>query len=177
MIFKLLGTLLLLGAGGYISLALNRFERRRLAVLDGYISLLRYIKGQIECYAMPLPDILARADPGMIAACLGVDPTAFAEAAFAEAALAEAAREEITPLPALVRESRLYLEPESERLLTALSGELGAGFRAEQVARCDYYLEALVGQRSKLADALPARLRVGSTICMCCAVAATILLW
>ena len=61
--------------------------------------------------------------------------------------------------------------------LTALSGELGAGFRAEQVARCDYYLEALVGQRSKLADALPARLRVGSTICMCCAVAATILLW
>ena len=59
--YKLLGTLILLGAGGYVSLAMNRFERRRLSVLDGYLSLIQYIKGQIDCYAMPLTDILARA--------------------------------------------------------------------------------------------------------------------
>ena len=168
MIYKLLGTLLLLGAGGYVSLAVNRFERRRLSVLDGYVSLIQYIKGQIDCYAMPLTDILARADPALIAACLGLD---------APRAVQSAPWEEIIPLPTLIHESRLYLEPESERLLTTFTGELGAVFRAEQVARCDYYLEALTRQRSKLAEALPARLRVGSTLCMCCAVAVTILLW
>lgn len=165
--YKLLGTLILLGAGGYVSLAMNRFERRRLSVLDGYLSLIQYIKGQIDCYAMPLTDILARADPSLIAACLGLDGPRGSEPAGGG----------MLPLPSLVSESRLYLEPESERLLTAFTGELGNTFRAEQVARCDYYLEALTRQRGKLADTLPARLRVGSTLCMCCAAAATILLW
>jgi hypothetical protein len=52
----------LLFAGGYASIAMNRMEHRRLAVLDGYIALLRYIKGQINCYAMPIGDILAAAE-------------------------------------------------------------------------------------------------------------------
>ena len=73
MIYKVIGTVILLLAGGYISAAMTRFERRRLRVLDGYISLIYYIKGQIDCYAMPLSDILARADPAVIAACLGLD--------------------------------------------------------------------------------------------------------
>ena len=54
MIYKVIGTVILLLAGGYISAAMTRFERRRLRVLDGYISLIYYIKGQIDCYAMPV---------------------------------------------------------------------------------------------------------------------------
>ena len=66
-IYKLLGSLVLLFAGGYVSIAITRFERRRLRVLDGYISLIYYIKGQIDCYAMPLSDIMASADPTVLA--------------------------------------------------------------------------------------------------------------
>ena len=162
---KLIGSLILLFAGGYVSLAITRFERRRLRVLDGYISLIYYIKGQIDCYAMPLSDILASADPAVIAACLGLDLT--------------------TPLPlpadipltAMVQESRLYLEPEAERLLTTLTGELGATYRTEQVTRCDHYLTALTEERKKLRDTLPARLRATCTLCLCCALGAAVLLW
>ena len=57
--YKIIGGLLILGTGGYIALAVNRFERRRLRVLDAYISLLYYIKGQIDCYALPVGDILS----------------------------------------------------------------------------------------------------------------------
>ena len=160
MIYKMIGTLLLILTGGYLSCTVSRFERRRLGVLDGYISLLYYIKGQIDCYAMPISDILARADPALIAACLGV-----------------ATADSVPPLPALVQESRLYLEPECERLLTTFTGELGTTHRAEQVARCDYYIQALTRERGKLADALPARLRTCSTLCICCAVAAAVMLW
>ena len=67
MIWKLLGSLILLFAGGYVSVAITRFERRRLRVLDGYISLIYYVRGQIDCYAMPLDHILASADPAVIA--------------------------------------------------------------------------------------------------------------
>ena len=168
MIWKLLGTLILLGAGGYVSVTVNRFERRRLWVLDGYIALIHHIKSRIDCYAMPIPDILAGADPALIAACLGEDTPDTSRGTDGCGYL---------PLAAMIRESSPYLEAESERLLTAFTEELGTAFRAEQVARCEYYLEALTRRRGILADALPARLRVGSTLCMCCAAAATILLW
>ena len=124
MIYKVIGTVILLLAGGYISAAMTHLERRRLRVLDGYISLIYYIKGQIDCYAMPLSDILARADPAVIAACLGLD---------SPDALPPLSASGEPPLPAMVKESRLYLEPESERLRTTLTGELGTTSRAEQV--------------------------------------------
>ena len=165
MIYKVIGTVILLLAGGYISAAMTRFERRRLRVLDGYISLIYYIKGQIDCYAMPLADILALADPSVIAACLGLDLTT------------PLPRPTERPLAAMVQESRLYLEPESERLLTTLTGELGSTYRAEQVIRCDHYLAALTEERKKLGDTLPARLRATCTLCICCALVAAILLW
>ena len=168
MICKLIGSLILLFAGGYISVAITRFERRRLRVLDGYISLIYYIKGQIECYAMPLSDILASADPSILAACLGVDMTT---------PLPVAPLSEERPLTAMVQESRLYLEPEAERLLTTLTGELGSTYRAEQVTRCDHYLTALTEERRKLGDTLPARLRATCTLCLCCAIGAAVLLW
>lgn len=165
MIYKVIGCIVLLIAGGYVSLAVVRFERRRLRVLDGYISLIYYIKGQIDCYAMPLVDILAHADPALIAACLGLESESTLPA------LPPA------PLPTMVQESRLYLEPESERLLTTFTGELGSALRGEQVARCEYYIQALTEERKKLNDTLPARLRVSCVLCMCCATLAAILLW
>lgn len=168
MICKIVGSLILLCAGGYVAMAVAHFERRRLRVLDGYVSLLYYIKGQIDCYAMPLPDILAKADPGLISACLGQDHAL---------PLPPLGIDGGSPLPDMVKESRLYLEPESERLLTTLTGELGATYRAEQVARCDYYVAALTEERRKLSETLPARLRAACTLSLCAAIAASVLLW
>lgn len=166
--YKMLGSVILLLAGGYVSVAITRFERRRLRVLDGYLSLLYYVKGQIDCYAMPLSEILHRADPAVIAACLGLD---------SDVPPPLPARDGDPPLPAMIRESRLYLEPEAERLLTTMTGELGSIYRTEQVARCDYYITALTEERRKLNDTLPARLRTACTLCICCALGAAVMLW
>jgi hypothetical protein len=137
-------------------------------VLDGYISLIYYIKGQIDCYAMPISDILAGVDPAIIAACLGLEGNVH---------MPRLGEGEESPLPGLVQESRLYLDTESERLLTTFTGELGRNFRAEQVSRCDYYVTALTEERKKLMDTLPARLRATCTLCICCALVAAVLLW
>ena len=168
MIFKLMGSLVLLLAGGYVSLSIIRFEKRRLRVLDGYISLIYYIKGQIDCYATPLGEILASADPAVIAACLGLDMTT---------PLPHLPLPAERPLSAMVKESRLYLEPETDRLLTTLTGELGSTYREEQVLRCDHYLNALTEERKRRRDTLPARLRATCALCVCCALGAAVLLW
>ncbi len=167
MIYKIIGTLILLAAGGYVSMGITRVERRRMGVLDSYISLLFYIKGQIGCFAMPIEDILANTDPALLAGCLGY---------------ARRTREEIYPftvptLPELIRDSRVYLEPESERLLTAFSSELGHTYREEQVARCDHYIEALAEERRRLAEVVPGRVRMNSVLCLCCVLGVAVLLW
>ena len=71
MICKIIGTVLLLTVGGYVSFSLWHFERRRLRVLDGYLALLFYIRGQIDSCSMPLDTILRRADGEILADCLG----------------------------------------------------------------------------------------------------------
>ena len=168
MLLKILGSGILLLAGGYVSLAIVAFERRRLRVLDGYISLIYYIKGQIDCYALPLTDILASVDPTILLACLGVDTGALR---------LSAEPPETCDLTDMVRQSRLYLQPESERLLTTMTGELGTTYRAEQVRRCEYYLSALTEERCKLYETLPGRLRTTCTLCLCCALGTAVLLW
>ena len=165
-----MGTAFLLLAGGYLSVFFNRMERKRLLVLDGYISLLRFIKGQIDCYAMPIEDILAIADPTLLSACMGEKSQ--------EICLDDKGYMRVLPaLPDMVRESRLYLEPESERLLNRFAAELGQTYRVEQVMRCEHYIQALGEERRKLSETAPLRVRMNSVLCLCCALGVAVLLW
>ncbi len=172
MIYKAVGGLVLILTGGYLALSVSRFERRRLWVLDAYLSFIYHIKGQIDCYAMPLRDIFATVDPSLLAACLGSDDSTVATDLLPTLlALSD------SPLPTFVKESRLYLDPESERLLSSFAAELGSTHRGDQVARCDYYITVLGEERRRMMEALPTRIRVGGTLCLCAAVGAAVLLW
>lgn len=167
--FKCIGSLLLCGAGGYLAVLLSRYERQRLSVLDGYLALLRYIKGQIDCFSMPMEDIMASVSPSVISACRGErEIRRIYDLPYAET---------IPTFQGLVHQSRNYLGRETERLLSSFSSECGHTYRAEQVGRCEYYISALGEERRRLADALPGRLRTSSTICISCAIAAAVLLW
>ena len=162
-------------AGGFlivVSLVMTykkytRHQQKKMEQIRSFVYLIRHIRQMIDCYAMPLSDILASADPAVLAACLGLDMAGHPPPALAGD----------RPITSMVEESRLYLEPETERLLTTLTGELGSTYRAEQVARCDHYLRALTEERRKLGDSLPARLRAVCTLCLCSAVVAALLLW
>lgn len=167
MIYKILGVVILLLAGGYVALGITRVERRRIGVLDSYISLLFYIKGQIGCFAMPMEEILSRADPVLLAGCLGYPHLPRETTVIVD-----------TPaLPDMIRVSRVYLEPETERLLIAFSSELGHTYREEQVARCEYYIEMLGEERNRLIEAVPGRIRINSVLCLCCILGVAVLLW
>ena len=166
--YKIFGGVLLLLAGCYIALMVVRFEKRRLRVMDGYISLLFYIKGQIDCYATPVSDILKGVDPYIIADCLGISTHNVNQNSIQVSNIG---------LYDLLSESGSYLEPETRRLLGSFTNELGGCFREEQLRRCDYYIEALTEERSKLNESVPVRMRVNSILCVCCAIGAAVLLW
>lgn len=166
MIYKWIGAGVILLMGGYAAFSLNRMERHRLEVLDGYIALLRYVKGQINCYAMPMEEILRSADAALLSLCLGEGERRAPQAL-------------VTPpsLSVMIHKARLYMEPETERLLKNFTAELGQTFREEQVLRCDDYIQALGAERIKLAEATPGRMRINSALSMSAAMGLAILLW
>ncbi len=157
LLFKIIGTLLICATGIGFAIFAIRFERRKLQILDSYISLIFYIKGQIDSCAMPIGEIMRSAGR-----------------ALPEFSELETLSDLKNPID---RECIYYLDRESLRLLHAFFTELGSLYRDEQLRRCDYYIEALTAQRQKMNEMLPARLRLVCTLVLCTAAGIAILLW
>lgn len=157
MLIKLIGSLLLALAGVGLAGAVCRFEKKRLEVLDGFISLLFFIKGQIDCYSLPISDILASTPAEIRERCMYDGKSGDMES--------------------MIKNCRIYLEDESARLLYSFAAEFGSTYRDEQLRRCDYYISALDEQRRRLADDVPVRAKVGSAITVCSALGLMIILW
>ncbi len=154
---KILGALLILSVGIFSAFVSVQYEKKRLSVVDGWIDLILYIRGQIDCYLMPLDDILSGGDRALFEACMSPENAA--------------------DLPAILEASQIYLDGDAKRTLESFVREIGAGYREEQLKRCDYFIASLRAQREKIAAALPMRTRLCATLCVCIALATAILLW
>lgn len=154
---KLIGGGLIVSAGGFAAYTMAHAERRRLTVLEAWIDLILFIRSQIDCYLMPLDEILSKSDEAILRAC--------------------ACRTPHPSLPSLLASSRSYLGEESGRLIASFVKEIGGSYREEQLRRCDYYITALRTERNKLAESLPSRIRLSVSLCLCASIGAFILLW
>ena len=154
---KLLGALLIFSVGAFAAFVSVQYEKRRLTVVDGWIDLILYIRGQIDCYLMPLDDILSGGDRALLEACMSPSNAA--------------------DLPAILASCEIYLDGDAKRTLESFVREIGAGYREEQIKRCDFFIASLRTQREKIAAALPLRVRLCATLCICLALATAILLW
>ena len=129
------GALLFLGV--LLGLAFSGFEKRRLLQAEGFLSLLRYIRLQIDCFSLPLGKILATVEEKTLADCGAVGrPRDFEE---------------------LLSGTSLYLSEEICRLLFELSARLGGSYREEQLRCCDYYIARLSPYCDSLRADLPRR--------------------
>ncbi len=153
---KLFGSIFLLASGITLSVSLCRFHEKRLTTLDGLISLLLFIKGQVDCFSKPIGDILRILPP--------------------ETAIACNMPQGIEGLWELPEANKLYLSEEGQRLLSCFCSEFGSTFREEQVRRCDYYIGALREQRKNTERTSEAKIRSSSALWICGALSLIILL-
>lgn len=154
---KFLGALLIFTVGIFAAFVSVQYEKKRLSVLDGWIDLILYIRGQIDCYRMPIGDILSGGDRALFEACMSPSNAA--------------------DLPAILEASGIYLDGDGKRLIESFVREIGAGYREEQIKRCDFFISSLRAQRERIALQLPLRTRLCATLCICISLATAILLW
>lgn len=153
LVIKLFGVGLILSTGLAGAFLSSRFERRRLAVTDGWIALIGTIRGQVDCYLRPIGEILAGCDSELIRAGGTTD------------------------LQSVFRASSRYLTEPSRRAVSLFVGEIGESYRAEQLKSCERCLLILQSEREKLAAQLPATVRTRGALCLCSALAVAVLLW
>lgn len=157
MLIKLLGCMLLGGTGVILAISICRYFRRRLDTLDGFISFIQYIKGQVECYARPIGDIMTSLPPEILTDC--------------NCPMGASSIEE------LIEESRIYLDRDTLRQVNAFATEFGSIFREEQTKRCDHYLSVLRERRAQLADKLIGEIRSACALSIGLSMCLMILLW
>ncbi len=157
MTVKLIGSLLFCISGVIMALSYSRFQTKKLATIDGFMSLLFYIKGQIDCFARPRSDILSTLPLEVFCAC---NCPKGAET-----------------LEEMVEASRIYLDEEPLRLVSSFASEFGSTFRDEQLRRCDYYISALGEERKRVFSSVQSKSRAGSALWICACIGIVILLW
>ena len=140
-VFESVGAILLLGGGAWVGFVLCSYERRRCRQAEGVLALVRRIREGIDCFSVPISEILAKCDARIWTDC-------------------DIGDAEFSDLPSLLRGCTLYLPLDMQRLLTDLSERLGGGYREEQLRCCDYFLERFTPCCDRLRAELPRRERI-----------------
>ena len=153
---QLLGVLLLAGSGIGGAAFLCARASVSLAQVEGLLALVRLIRLQVECFAMPISDILSRCDRDLLKQCgyrgMGA-PTDFCQ----------------------LLDGCLIADREAEEIFCSFGEEFGRGYREEQTKACEYTLGLLEARRAALSEKLPVQKKLYSTLCVSGALALMIL--
>lgn len=155
--YKALGVLLVFLGGFFISVRMNKRAENELRLTDSWISLMRYIKGQVECFGMPVENIFSKCDKGILFDLGYEKPSAPKD--FSE----------------LIAECDMPDE-EAATIIYDYTKEFGKFYREEQLKRCDYYISALEEKRKLENEKLPQRKRLNTTLWIAGSLAVGILL-
>ena len=158
MYFYRIAGALLLGFSGFASAyVMNSSADAKVKQLEGLIAFMRFIRIQIECFSLPATEIIRRCDRDLLREC-----------GYTEDVL-------INNFEQLF--DSFSIKDESVRkLMRDFSKGFGKGYREEQLKECDYYIDRLCQQRERMANELPNRKKVNSTLCVSSALALIILL-
>lgn len=154
--WRIMGALLLAGSGIGGASWLCRRASASLLQVEGFLTLIRQARLQVECFCMPVSQILSRCEPDLLRRCGygGNDaPEDFA---------------------ALWRNSRIH-DPATARILWDFGNAFGRGYREEQTKSCEYCLSLLEERRQVLSEQLPIQRKLYSTLCVSGALALMIL--
>lgn len=155
--YKTCGTLLLLLCGLATGTLFLSLERRRCRQAEGFLRLIRHIRAQIDCFALPIGEILS-----------GCDETLCRDCGFPHT---------VSDFPSLLAACEFCVPQEICELLAAFAARLGNGYRAEQLRCCDDCIERLAPCCEQLHTTLAAREKTAMILPLSLAACLALLLW
>ena len=144
-------------SGVAVGVMLNRTASVALRQNEAMMTLLRTVRGQIECFSLPIGQILAGCEREVIEAC--------------------GYTEEETPRDLLAFISHVTaFDSRTVSIVSQFGAEFGRGYREDEVRACDYALSLLEERRCALAAELPVKKKRNMTLSVCASLALALLL-
>lgn len=144
---KILGAFFVAFSGIMLSVRLNRRISTSLRHAEAWEQLLGQIKNEVECFSLPVSEILARTDPSLLSLC---------------GYIGESAPEGLSELV----ENTVFTDAEICRVATRFASEFGRCYKNEQVERCAYFTALMSERRKKIAAELPSKRKLNATVCL-----------
>ena len=157
LLYKALGAIVIFVCGIETARRLNARLTGENERTEKYILLLRYIKVQIDCFALPIGEILARTEGSLLAGCGWRSESA------------------PTSLDEMLTEAGLG-DRTSQGILLEFCKDFGRSYLDEQIRRCDHYITLLEERQVSVGKDIPRRKKLNSTLCISGALALIILL-
>jgi len=156
-VIKMFGAVLVVIGGAVSAYILNSKAKRTLGCAEGLISLLRYVKNKVSCYAMPIERILS-----------GCEEEVLLECGYTGERKPKSLEEFMSGCPGL--------DGRALKIMTEFTQNFGKNYRAEQIKLCESSIDELSALRAEISDKLPIKKKLNSTLCISGAVAIVILL-
>ncbi len=156
-LLKILGALLLILSGVGGGYMLNSTASVSLSQTDSFLSLLRYIKGRVDCFSLPISEIFSRCDKELFSLC--------------------GWKYDRSPkdIDDLLNNCEIK-DMATEKILLEFSSDFGMNYREEQIRRCEYYISLLEDRRERIAAELPTKKKLNSTLCIAAVLAVVIIM-
>ena len=156
-IYKVVGAVFLILAALEGATLLKCSYEQEICTVEAYIELIRFIRTEVDIYALPIDVILKRCDAELLLRC-GSDEDSFPK-----------------DLCELFARARIK-DKTAERELSEFCFDFGKCYREEQLKRCDATLSVLLGVRETLRGELEGKKKMSYTLFLSSAVALIILL-
>ena len=162
-VFKILGSTSILIAAAIFCLEAKKYESKKLRQAEGFISLLKHVKKQIECFSKPINDIIMECRPKMILDC-GIDIKLIN------------GDQERNLLSALLKSCDFYIDTEAKETLERFADDFGRSYREDQLRSCDYYISELEKYKEKIRGEIPREQRIRLCLCLGLSLSAILLM-
>ena len=162
-IFKVLGSASIVISAALFYMEAQKYESKKLKQTEAFISLLRYIKKQIECFSTPITHIIKECDGDILSAC-GLDIKREPEITGAN------------PMKELLESCDFYIDVEAVESLKKFANDFGRSYREEQLRSCDYYISELMIYRDKISAEIPKERKLRFAMCLCISASVILLL-
>lgn len=143
--FKILGCVLVALSGAAVSFTFNRRVMSVLRSVESWEHLLAQIKNEVECFSLPIGEILSRVEPSLLRRC---------------GYTGEDTPRELSEL----MEKTVFTDGETGRIVTRFASEFGRCYKNEQVGRCAYFTSLVEERRKRLASELPSKRKLNTTL-------------
>lgn len=141
---KLIGGVMIVASSMSTASYIASHEKKKIEEIEAFISLIRHIRNQIDCFSMPMKNIFSSCSD--ILSKLGVS-------------------EKTSSLTELISKREIMCA-ECEKIINDFSSSIGKGHREREVKICDKAIGELEHIKEQLVSAYPSKRKTTAALCL-----------